>query len=791
MSIILEVEWLESLIKGIGGLLMDIIRFLMPFFYWLATSCFQLLDMCQLMFRYMSGLENYTLGGGDVVNGDLFFRIFQKTFFTDGLKGGFFGTDGEYSVLAIAFWSLVIIGALLLLVTTVSAIIRNEYNPDKEKKNSKSGIIKNFFKALASFAIVPIASFFGLWLGNAVLFAIDSATTSQIASNLTSADVKDKFVADKDTGTYCYLTAGGIINIIDSHDVIPMKYPSISGMVNKVCLYSANRIRCESGFYEENIENGGTHGIGIFDKVSGEEKAAQLIDDAFSLNAKIDHTASVNGIAFNYMNRNNRALVQEYYDLEQYNLILAVLYIVSGWGALIKLTFGLVSRLITLFGLLFLEPLALSFMPIDNGTAFGEWRKYYIARILSLFMVILAVNVFYLVSPIFLTIDFFDSSLIWANGIVHVIFIMAMLSSILKIDELFNKIISGEKIGSASSVSKSGEDLYADAQKTTGKITAGTFGALKVGGAVAATGIRVGLGAVGMGVRAVGAIGSAGAAGIRGLGQIGHRADNRMRESRINSLNNKIEGKRGTANMSDGDVFRNSARSQYSENQNRNMQDAYSRYAEKAGDKALSFDDWQEKTGSGSYMDAMAERRNGTSLREYYDRTHDNGSDEDFEKWKQEGKAFSSEFKEQGLVAGQDSAYAADKAFLRENGTADEYVAGKVNNMDNVLAGNDRDSSGINSKYASGLAERDKAREDIADMERKIRDHETKINSNNLKSQRDRELRMSNWNRAGTQTRRFFTSAGNTLSNLGQGAKNVLKQVGDTVTSIQAFDKRK
>ena len=745
------VDWLGDLLVGLGELLLKIVKLFMPFLYYLATSCFSILDLCQLMFRYLAGLEAYKLNGGDPITGDLFFRLFEKTFLTGSLKGGMWGTDGEYSVLAVTFWSLVIIAALLLLVTTIAAIIRIEYNPDKEKKNSKSGILKNFFKALASFAIVPIASYFGLWLGNAALFAIDTATSSQISTSITSPEVKSSFVATN--GSYSYFISGGLVTRMSgSSNTIAMKYPSISGIVNKVCLFDANKVRCEGGFYQDHIAGGGDLSLGVFDKPSGEEGAAQLIDDAFSLNAKFsDGTLGDNG----FMNRNNRDLVKQYYDLSNYNIVLAAIYIFMGGKALLTLTFGLISRVITLLGLLFLEPLALSFMPIDNGTAFGEWRKHYIARILSVFMALLAMNVFYIVSPIFLTIEFFPTALTWANGVAQVIFIIAMLGSIVKLDTLFNKIVSGEKIGAEAAVSSSGSGILEDTKKAVGSV-----------GRVAKAGIGIGMGVAKTGVRAAIGVGSA-AVGIgSAIAQKGYRKSRDKARDKSNELNEKMLGLEGKAHKTNGAIFGEVAGKQYDKLHDDKMHEAYDKYSKKAGDKAVSFDEWKEKTGEGSYM---AAKSSGKSLRDYYNETHAGGSEEDFKKWKKEGKAMSDQYKELGISTGKNgkmSAYGAENNFKKEYGTKEDYTKKNEDVMNGKReAKNDYERS-MAEEARTAMEERDAAKKEY----------------DALKIERDKQNALAEKKEAQRQGARKFRMA--SFGYMRENAGKTFKHFGETIGSI-------
>ena len=222
--------------------------------YFLESCCYTLLDLAQLMFRLVAGLDTYSLAGseieGEVIggiqlggSGDIFYQIIRRTFIVG---------DDSYSVIAIAFWSLVILAALLLFISTIAAMIKSEVDVGKDGRldNSKGKIIINSIKALLYFAIVPIACYFGIWLGNVVLFVVDSATSPQ-ATSIISVDEDARQNLDAgETGSYNYYIFWG--------DARNTTYTSISGLVNKICLYSGNRIRNDDAFYQMIVGDGET-----------------------------------------------------------------------------------------------------------------------------------------------------------------------------------------------------------------------------------------------------------------------------------------------------------------------------------------------------------------------------------------------------------------------------------------------------------------------------------------------------------------------------------------------------
>lgn len=626
--------------------------------YFLESCCYTLLDLAQLMFRLVAGLDTYSLAGseieGEVIggiqlggSGDIFYQIIRRTFIVG---------DDSYSVIAIAFWSLVILAALLLFISTIAAMIKSEVDVGKDGRldNSKGKIIINSIKALLYFAIVPIACYFGIWLGNVVLFVVDSATSPQ-ATSIISVDEDARQNLDAgETGSYNYYIFWG--------DARNTTYTSISGLVNKICLYSGNRIRNDDAFYQMIVsdvsqgnpsdgtdggsdggESGGesgetqptppvdgaTYNFGIITQDTP-EAAAAVVDDLFMFNAKLRTPQVLNsydylsaygnasGSTVEYFDRSNISLVSYFYDLKSYNHILAILFIFTGGKVVLTLSFAAMHRIIMLLAMMFAEPITLSFMPLDKGEAFGKWRKSFISHVISLYVLVLVVNVFYIVAPIFQTFTFFSSTssvLAWADMVVQTAFIIAALMAIQSFEKMFAGFLGGESIMEAGG--KTMESLTK---------TAKTLGGVAMGAA------KLGVGVAGLGMHAAGAIGHIGAAGIKA----GLAAKNAAQVA-INK--GKMKRAEKKANMSDEDINSRAmkksglgkldqemdkvgakAGSEYDDYSAKThqaaMDEEYEKFVTNGG--KMSREDWEEKTGDGSIYDAQARGLDYKGQMQYY-----------------------------------------------------------------------------------------------------------------------------------------------------------------------------
>ena len=128
----------SSLAFNFWNVVVGFFSFIPKLMYLITTSFFSILDIFQLLFRKLAGLDTYyiTTGGqtsqqtGDIV------EEFINGIFTN-----------KYPILSNIFWSFIILGVVMLFITTLVALIRNEYTPEKDGSNSKSKVVGRSLKA--------------------------------------------------------------------------------------------------------------------------------------------------------------------------------------------------------------------------------------------------------------------------------------------------------------------------------------------------------------------------------------------------------------------------------------------------------------------------------------------------------------------------------------------------------------------------------------------------------------------------------------------------------------------
>lgn len=507
---------LDNIFQELQNLLPNLLYTLAQLIYFICACCLQLLDFAQLLFRKIIGLDTYYYDGsvavnpldfGDGSSGDLVLQIFQKIFNNEG-----------FSILKTAFISMLILGAILLVITTIVAIIRVEYNPNKKpdgkKDYGKGGIIWNMIKALGAFFAVPVVCYFGIMIGNIALYGIDQASSStnsiietlgsEITNSLKPSVTTTSTSTDGTTSTrtvsYDYYIVFG--------NVSSSRYTPVSSIAMRTCLMQANRVRRESDFYTV-VSGGGdtedaTMSFGIFDKFNKSdqvEQTATAIDTVFMLNGRLKTPQIINSNyrpygylrtegKIEYFNRYDVGLVSYYYDLLYFNWPIVLLFIFVTGKILLSMTIGLLTRIYMIFGLLLFSPIAISLWPIDGGNAISSWRKKFVSQVLTAYVAVLALNVFYLIYPIINSFAFFDSALGALDYLFQMFFIMAGLLTIQKFDSTFSEMIGGDKEG----LMTSGDATWKSMKEKGGSVIKTTLGAAALAG-----GAVVGAGKIAMG----------------------------------------------------------------------------------------------------------------------------------------------------------------------------------------------------------------------------------------------------------------------------------------------------
>ena len=449
-------DYIVDILKGVFSIIPKLL-------YFLVSCVLSLIDLCQVGFRKLAGLDPIIITStisnteDEIYTGDTVYKIIVDALFND-----------KYPAIRTVFWSLIILGLFMLVMTSIVAMIRLEYNPDKDKGNSKSGVVKSFFKAIFSFAIIPIASLFGMFLCNALVGVIDTATAYPVSSESEIATVYDKWsaVEDSDHNSFVYgkSTLTTRENSYMAYEIFGLHIPTtsepFSGIVFRACAYNSNRMRNNKDYFDL-LKNKKV--LNIIDKYNKPEDAANIIDSGFAINAKLKGTFDLDtditkdyysdcsdfinlgtwkykGI--NSLSKYNVNAVYYFYDLWSFNYIVAFVAVIVIGKLYYSFILYLMQRMFEVVGLFLVAPISISLMPLDGGASLGNWRGMFITKFGQLVVMVTSLNLVTPLISICHNIKLFGFAAL--DYIFLTFFLIAALTAVSSLNKMFSKLFTGD-----------------------------------------------------------------------------------------------------------------------------------------------------------------------------------------------------------------------------------------------------------------------------------------------------------------------------------------------------------
>ena len=471
-----------------------LLSFIPKTFYQLLTPVYAVIDAIQWIMRKIAGLDTiYKFNGQTNVQGDIVMQFMNMIF------------TGSSPVLSNIFWSMIILGVLMLILTTMIAVVRSEYTATDAKSASKGKIIGNSLKALASFAIVPIVCFFGMFLCNVILQALDKVSTGSTSVTQTTINTT-YFKSERTTSgdeTYNNYTFFGF--------TVPTTTTPISGLVFKAAAYSANRARINDSFYNKMLNNDKISANGAFTQNKGTDSNSAyqncwLMDEAFAncfqlkSRAYIDRAPfktehmfpvtlnagvmivenSLIAAGYTHFDKNNTALVWYYYDLWSFDYIIALGALVVVTVLLLYLVFGLIKRIFELTILFLVAAPIASLMPLDGGNALKKWREKFVAKTIGVYGPIVGLNLFFVILALLQSLELTGIAII--DKIVNLLFTIAGLAMVKDFTKMLSEIIGGEDtMGAGADKAKEIGATAAKVGKTTAAFAGAGLAVMKAG----------------------------------------------------------------------------------------------------------------------------------------------------------------------------------------------------------------------------------------------------------------------------------------------------------------------
>ena len=514
----------------IGDFFGELFSLIPKVIYFLYASFISLIDLIQLLFRKLAGLDVYYIDGHPVT-GDIVTNFIQGIL---GINMGSVSDSMDYSPLATVFWSFVIFGVIVCFVATLVAIVKSHYSYNEKSAKGPLPIVATAGKALVNIFIVPIIVVFGLWLSQAILTALDDITTTG-SSDIESlygdrTDILQTATRADGTETYIYYDMFGfsgnvvygerealgniadwINNTFDANLPTEIDYAKIaanaqpfSGSIFKVAAYNANRVR-NNEYVSDSVPitiTGYHDDMNLFNNANGDPVVlADMIDTAFANFLHLDkgyqmiYDGDIDpgdvAYAINYLSvdryftmfstnaissfsKFNVGLVWYYYNLWQFNFIVGFGAAIIAISLFINLIFGLMVRFFLCIILFLVMPPLAGLAPLDEGKAFGQWRTTFIKQVIIAYAAVVGMNLVLILLPYINKIDFFD--IVIADLVVQTLFIIVGLVAIKNVINVLSQVIGSDDLRAQ------GDSVASEVKSTVGKATLMTAGAAKLGG---------------------------------------------------------------------------------------------------------------------------------------------------------------------------------------------------------------------------------------------------------------------------------------------------------------------
>lgn len=363
------IEWLTQFLIWIVEFALGIVQQLIAgILYSTCVNFLEIVNYIQKIFYKLCGLDTYWYGGTEMKGADPLISIIT-----------------EKSMLQVLL-ALTLVAVAMVIVATIIQVLRTEFSTEGSK-NTKGQVFGQAIKAVIMFALVPICCGGGILITNALLKAVNTATSLGAESSVGGAVyVASTYGSNK-------IRNGGTITIVENNITVVGAETGLFGSSQKEKTITI----------DDNLkQNLAKLGISSANQTNRDD-VAQAIDNAFRSG---------------YLDFTNQNTANCFYDLGSINYIIFLGGGILAAYTMLMASFGMIMRMYKGAVLFVISPAMSGLMPLDNGSAFKQWRTAFIKQLLSAYGTIVAMNLLFILLPIVSNISLFGASdFAWKGGI--------------------------------------------------------------------------------------------------------------------------------------------------------------------------------------------------------------------------------------------------------------------------------------------------------------------------------------------------------------------------------------
>ena len=446
--------------------------------YGIFKAIAQVCNWIELIFKAFCGLVNVSGNAGDLTYDPASIVMTNSTVQT-------------------IFFSLFILGVVVLFITTFVANIKTEFNGFSDKEsNSKKKILGYAGRAIVNMVTIPVCCILGVMMANVLLRALYSAlnrgSNATIATQVFVAIAYDANRARNDEAfVEAYNLGYNNFGVLNDNNYPGYDY---ADMIDAAFL---NDISFEKINGEYNV----THSNPT-SNVTGSGNVYYPIDtwthNAKGLRKQLNRTTNLSyeGNTLKSFSIYNSEFVALYYDFDKMGFLLGIIAIVLVTWNMCMMIMGLIKRIFDIGMYYLISPPIIALYPIDGGNGCKAWRGKFIGATVSAYGGVIAMNTFLILLPIVLQIDF-----------VSVLNFPSFLAGVIGYFIKVLIIIAGTNFLKAASADI--QLMLAGKDNGTGALNEGFNASHAVGGTLAKTAKLTGA-AAGLGLAAAGTMGKIG-----------------------------------------------------------------------------------------------------------------------------------------------------------------------------------------------------------------------------------------------------------------------------------------
>lgn len=409
------IEWLTQFLIWVVQFALELVSELISLIlYGVCVDFLNIIDSIQKVFYKLCGLDTYWYGNIEMKGTDPLLSLITNK-----------------SVLQVLI-ALTLVAVAMVIVATIIQVLRTEFSTEGSK-NTKGQVFGQAIKALVMFALVPICSAGGIIITNALLKAVNEATSLGASSSIGGSI----YVAAAYEGNH--IRNGGNIKEI-TQDGSNYKL-TMSGFYTVLGMKKSKDYTCTISTEALNYLGGSSLSSNQWNR----EELAQKIDNAFRLGHLSYNKTIIGDLEFA-----DYQVAKAFYNIYDINYIIFL-----GGGLLAAYTmlmasFGMIMRMYKGAVLFVISPAMSGLMPLDNGSAFKQWRTAFIKQLLSAYGTIVAMNLLFILLPIVGNITLFGGSTGGAiNAFVQMLFTLTGLFMLKDISSLIANMIGADDAGAA------------------------------------------------------------------------------------------------------------------------------------------------------------------------------------------------------------------------------------------------------------------------------------------------------------------------------------------------------